>query len=580
MLYSGYTLMLVPFAFAVGALISGRVNAEWIQVTRRFALAAWLCLGVGILLGARWSYTELGWGGFWAWDPVENAALMPWLLCTAFIHSIMIQEKRGMLKVWNASLVLLSGTMAIIGTFLVRSGILSSIHAFVSDPTLNIAFVSLIGVMAIGSVSLVTLRRDQLQTEAHLDSLLSRESMFLAQNILLVALALVIAWVTFFPLISEAITGTEISVGPPAFRPYVVPLALVIVALSGIGPIIPWRRVTFSKLRHNFSFPVAVALITLVVLLIVPGVTAHLLAMTMFVFGAFVTGTVLQEFYRGTRVRTRIAHEPPPEALVQLVRRNRRRYGGYIVHFGVAIALIGIAASTSFQHARRADLAPGHSVRVDGMTFKYLRPTAGASAQKLTLGAVIGVYDGSRHVTTVHTTYGVYPSESSPQPIGRFFNGSQESRVGLDSGLLRDIWVVIQPNTNPLANTISQGNIKFARAINAANRLPAAQRPAYLNLLYAERDRLIVGLVHRFVTHPWTSQFLIEVSPLVTWLWLGGIIGACGGLIALWPTRRPSRRRSAGPPGHTIGTAPERELEPVSDARERELVAMRKTRPA
>src|SRR3984885_822259 len=168
MLYSGYTLMLIPFSFAVGALVSGRVNAEWIQVTRRFALAAWLCLGIGIMLGARWSYTELGWGGFWAWDPVENAALMPWLLCTAFIHSIMIQEKRGMLKVWNASLVLLAGTMAVIGTFLVRSGILSSIHAFVSDPTLNFAFVSLIAVMAIGSVFLVTLRREQLRTEGHL----------------------------------------------------------------------------------------------------------------------------------------------------------------------------------------------------------------------------------------------------------------------------------------------------------------------------------------------------------------------------------------------------------------------------
>jgi cytochrome c-type biogenesis protein CcmF len=580
MLYSGYTLMLVPFAFAVGALISGRVNAEWIGVTRRFALAAWLCLGIGILLGARWSYTELGWGGFWAWDPVENAALMPWLLCTAFIHSIMIQEKRGMLKVWNASLVLLSGTMAIIGTFLVRSGILSSIHAFVSDPTLNFAFVSLIGVMAIGSVFLVTLRREQLQTEAHLDSLLSRESMFLAQNILLVALALVIAWVTFFPLISEAITGTQISVGPPAFRPYVVPLSLAVVALSAIGPIIPWRRVTFSKLRHNFSFPVAVALITLVVLLIVPGVTAHLLAMTMFVLGAFVAGTVVQEFFRGTRVRTRIADEPPPQALVQLVRRNRRRYGGYIVHLGVAIALIGVAASTSFQHARRADLAPGHSVKVDGMTFKYVRPTATASAQKLTLGAVIAVFDGQRHVTTVHTTYGLYPSQTSPQPIGRFFNGSQESRVGLDAGLLRDIWVVIQPNTTPLAKQISEGNAKFAKAIAAAQNLPAAKRAGYLSMIYAFRDRLIVELDHRFVAHPWTSQFLIEVSPLVTWLWLGGIIGACGGLIALWPARRPSRRGSGRPPEPAFGPTPERELEPAADARERELVAMRKARPA
>ncbi|HEX5192203.1 MAG TPA: cytochrome c-type biogenesis CcmF C-terminal domain-containing protein [Solirubrobacteraceae bacterium] len=580
MLYSGYTLMLVPFAFAVGALISGRVNAEWMQVTRRFALAAWLCLGIGIMLGARWSYTELGWGGYWAWDPVENAALMPWLLCTAFIHSIMIQEKRGMLKVWNASLVLLSGTMAIVGTFLVRSGILSSIHAFVSDPTLNFAFVALIGVMAIGSVFLVTLRREQLQTEAHLDSLLSRESMFLAQNIVLVALALVIAWVTFFPLISEAITGTQISVGPPAFRPYVVPLALVVVALSAIGPIIPWRRATLSKLRHNFTFPVAAGLVTLVVLLLVPGVTDHLLAMTMFVLGAFVTGTVVQEFFRGTRVRTRIAHESPPEALVQLVRRNRRRYGGYLVHFGVAIALVGIAASTSFQHARRADLRPGQSVRVDGMTFKYVRPTAGASAQKITFGAVIAVFDGSRHVTTVHTTYGVYPSQSSPEPIGRFFNGSDESRVGLDSQLLRDIWVVIQPNTSPLASEIAQGNAKFAKAIAAAQRLPAARRAQYLSMIYALRDRLIVELDHRFVAHPWTSQFLIEVSPLVMWLWIGGIIGACGGLIALWPARRPSRRGSAGPPDPDVGRTPAREPETVLDARERELVAMRKTRPA
>jgi cytochrome c-type biogenesis protein CcmF len=573
MLYSGYTLLLVPFSFAVGALISGRVNAEWIQVTRRFALAAWLCLGVGIMLGARWSYTELGWGGFWAWDPVENAALMPWLLCTAFIHSIMIQEKRGMLKVWNASLVLLCGTMAIIGTFLVRSGILSSIHAFVSDPTLNIAFVSLIGVMLIGSVFLVTWRRAQLQTEAHLDSLFCRESMFLGQNIVLVALTAVIAWVTFFPLISEAITGTEISVGPPAFRPYVVPLALVVVALCGIGPIIPWRRVTWPKLRRNFAFPVGVGLTTLVVLLLIGGVTDHLLALAMFVFGSFVMGTVAQEFFRGTRARTKMASEPPPLALLRLVRRNRRRYGGYIVHFGVAAALIGIAASTSFQHARRADLTPGHSVHLDGLTFKYLRPTSSASSQKLTFGAMVGVYRGSKRITTVHTTAGLYPSQTSGQPIGRFFNGAEESRVGLDSGVLRDIWIVIQPNTQPLANDISQGNLKFTKAIAAANLLPAAQRAKYLNTIYNLRDQFIIDLDHRFVSHPWSSQFLIEVSPLVTWLWIGAIIAACGGLIALWPvprSRRDPRRPLRRPIRGTAGRQPELETAPAQ--RERELV--------
>src|SRR5450755_482336 len=287
MLYSGYTLLMVPFAFAIGALVSGRLGAEWIQVTRRFALAAWLCLGIGVILGARWSYTELGWGGYWAWDPVENAALMPWLVATAYIHSIMIQEKRGMLKVWNASLILLGGTLAIVGDFLVRSGILSSIHAFVSDPTLNTAFVGLIAVMVIGSVGLVIWRRDQLRSEAQLDSLFSREGVFLLQNLVLVALTAVIFWLTFFPLISEAITGTPASVGPPTFNEFVDPLALVIVALAGIGPIIAWRRVTVAKLRRNFAFPLGTAVVALIVLVIVPGVIGHGFALAMFVCGPF-----------------------------------------------------------------------------------------------------------------------------------------------------------------------------------------------------------------------------------------------------------------------------------------------------
>ncbi len=376
MLYSGYTLLLVPFAFAFGALISGRLGAEWIQVTRRFALAAWLCLGIGILLGARWSYTELGWGGYWAWDPVENAALMPWLIATAFIHSIMIQEKRGMLKVWNVSLILTTGTLAIVGTFLVRSGILSSIHAFVSDPTLNISFVVLISAMVLSSLALVIWRRESLRTEARLDSLISREAVFLFQNLVLVALTAVIFWITFFPLISEAITGTEVSVGPPAFRPFVVPLAIIVVLLSGIGPIIAWRRVTVSKLKRSFAFPVAAMLVALVVLLLVPGVSDHKFALLMFCAGTFVVAAVAQEFYRGVRARQAMTSEPAPVALGRLVRRNRRRYGGYIVHAGVAIALIGVAASTSFQHSRTAYIRPGQSVKLDGYRFRYVRPTA------------------------------------------------------------------------------------------------------------------------------------------------------------------------------------------------------------
>ncbi len=449
MLYSGYTLLLVPFAFCVGALASGRLGAEWIQVTRRFALAAWLCLGVGLLLGARWSYTELGWGGYWAWDPVENAALMPWLVCTAYIHSIMIQEKRGMLKVWNASLVLLAGTLAIVGDFLVRSGILSSIHAFVSDPTLNVSFVVLISAMVVGSVWLVTWRRDRLTSDHKLDSLISREGVFLLQNVVLVALTAVIFWLTFFPLISEAITGTQTSVGPPVFARFVVPLALVVVALSGIGPIIAWRRVTPAKLRRAFVFPVATGLGTLLVLALVPGVTQHGFAYLTFGFGAFVVATVAQEFFRGTRARRAMTGESAGRALLALVARNRRRYGGYIVHAGVAVALVGVAGSTSFQHQRYATLRPGQSVHLDGYTLRYTHPTAQASAQKISFGAVLAVSKGGHRVTTLTTSYGLYPSLDPMHPIGRFFNGSSESRVGLDAGALRDLWVVILAESRP-----------------------------------------------------------------------------------------------------------------------------------
>jgi cytochrome c-type biogenesis protein CcmF len=541
MLYSGYTLLLVPFAFAIGALVSNRLNAEWIQVTRRFALAAWLCLGIGVLLGMRWSYTELGWGGYWAWDPVENAALMPWLVATAYIHSIMIQEKRGMLKVWNASLILLAGTLAIVGDFLVRSGILSSIHAFVSDPTLNISFVALISVMVIGSVGLVIWRRESLRSDAQLDSLLSREAVFLCQNLLLVAITAVVFWITFFPLISEAITGTEVSVGPPAFRPFVIPLALIVVGLSGIGPIIAWRRVTLSKLRRNFAFPTAVLAVTLIALALVPGVTGHLFAYLMFGVGGFALATVAQEFFRGVRARRAMTGESPPAALVALIARNRRRYGGYIVHAGVAIALIGIAGSTSFQHQRTALLTPGQSVTIDGYRIRYVRPTASATAQKISFGAVLAVSSHGKPVTTLDTTYGLYPSQDPAAPIGRFFNGSDESRVGLDAGLTHDIWTVIAPNITPLQAEISRGDALLGSALAHAETLPDAEQGKALATLYDLRDLLIQELAQRFVSHPWASQFLFIVSPIVTWLWLGAILAAFGGLIALWPV--PSRRR-------------------------------------
>jgi cytochrome c-type biogenesis protein CcmF len=548
MLYSGYTLMSIPFAFGIGALISGRLGLEWIRDTRRFALAAWLFLGIGIVLGARWSYTELGWGGYWGWDAVENAALMPWLCVTAFIHSIQIQEKRGMLKVWNVSLILLSGTMAILGTFLVRSGILDSIHAFGAS-TLGVPFVLLLSVMIIGSIALIVYRRDALRSEHRLDSLLSREAMFLLQNLVLVAMVFVIFWVTFFPLISEAITGTKVSVGPPAFTPFIVPLALILVLLAGVGPLIAWRRVTVANLRRNFTFPVSVGVVTWILVLVATGAGSRPFAVAMFGLGAFVIAGVAQELYRGTSARRAMTRDPWPVALVALVRRNRRRYGGYIVHAGLAVLLIGVAASSSFQHSHDVVLKPGQSAKVDGYTFLYKRPTAVALASKLSFGAVLVVSKGGHRVTTLTTSRGFYPStDFNDGVIGRFFNGQADSDVGLRAGLTRDIWTVVNPDLTPLSKLINEGDRYFGAALSTAmKRLVSAtpaQRSAALAPFWQERDLAVTGLVARYISHPWPVDFLLIVSPLVTWIWLGALIIAGGGLIALWPVPALARRRS------------------------------------
>jgi cytochrome c-type biogenesis protein CcmF len=544
MLYSGYTLFTIPFAFAIGALITRRLDSEWIVVTRRFALAAWLALGIGILLGARWSYTELGWGGYWAWDPVENAALMPWLCGTAFIHSIMIQEKRGMLKVWNASLILATGTLAILGTFLVRSGILDSIHAFGAS-TLGVPFVALIAAMIAGSVALVVSRRRELGSEHRLDSLVSREAVFLFQNLVLVAMTFVIFWVTFFPLISEAVTGTKTSVGPPAFRPFIVPLALVLVLLSGIGPLIAWRRATVANLRRSFALPAAAGALTLAVLALVPGrITARPFAWIMFALGTFVVAAVAQELWRGTAARHALTGDPLPRALTGLIRRNRRRYGGYIVHAGLAVLLVGVAASSSFQHSHDVMLLPGQTAKVDGYTIRYVRPTAAATPEKIALGAVLDVSKDRRHVTTMTTWRGFYPAQDASLGIvGRFFGGEAESQVALRAGLTKDVWAVINPDLTPLQPLIDRGDRTFARLMQSTLSQPAAQQQRSLRTLFQFRDAAITGLADQFVRHPWPADFLLIVSPLVTWIWLGAIVIALGGLIALWPLPALARRR-------------------------------------
>jgi cytochrome c-type biogenesis protein CcmF len=550
MLYSGYTLMSIPFAFALGALISGKLGSEWIRDTRRFGLAAWLFLGTGIVLGARWSYTELGWGGYWGWDAVENAALMPWLAMTAFIHSAQIQEKRGMLKVWNVSLILLSGTLAIFGTFLVRSGVLDSIHAFGAS-TLGVPFVILLAVMVFSSIGIVVYRRDMLRSEHKIDSLLSREAMFLLQNLVLVAIVFVIFWITMFPLISEAITGTKVSVGPPAFTPFVVPLGLVLVALAGIGPIIAWRRATIANLRRNFVFPVSCGLLTLVAVLVFTGAGSRPLAVAMFALGALVIGTVGQEMFRGTAARRAMTRDAWPVALLALIRRNRRRYGGYIVHTGIAVLLIGVAASSSFQHSRQVTLMPGQSARLDGYTFLYKRPTASATPERISFGAVLVVSKDRGHVVTLHTEQSFYPS-SDPLDgvIGRFFDaGNTDSTIGLRPGIIgNDIWSVVAPNLTPLEGLITKGDQLFQADENQilaeTKHDSVARQNAALAPLWQLRDEAVSGIVARYVQHPWAAQFQVIVDPLVSWIWFGAIIVVGGGLIALWPIPALVRRRS------------------------------------
>src|SRR4051795_9370023 len=296
MLYSGYVAFTIPFAFAVGALITRKLDASWTRPPRRFALIAWAFLGFGLLLGARWSYTELGWGGYWAWDPVENAALMPWLLGTAFLHSIMVQEKRGMLKVWNACLVVGTFSMALLGTFLVRSGVLQSIHAF-GDNTVGPYILGLIAVVLIGSTALIVSRLDDLRSPKRIDSLVSREAVFLVNNLLLVALTAAIFWGTFFPLISELFTGDKASLAAPWFDRYTTPLAILLVLFTGIGPLLAWRRVSWASARRVFFAPLLIGLATALALALFTDAAEQLWALALFAFAAFALTGLAQEFW-------------------------------------------------------------------------------------------------------------------------------------------------------------------------------------------------------------------------------------------------------------------------------------------
>ncbi|MEA2492271.1 MAG: cytochrome c-type biosis protein CcmF [Thermoleophilaceae bacterium] len=529
MLYTGYVGFSVPFAFAVGALITRRTGADWIRATRRFALIAWTFLGFGIMLGALWSFSELGWGGYWGWDAVENASLMPWLVGTAYLHSIQVQEKRGMLRVWNVSLVMAAFILALLGTFLVRSGILDSIHAFGAS-TLGKPFLGFIAFCAVGSTVLVVSRLDHLRSDARLESVWSREGAFLLNNLVLVALAFVIWWGTFFPLISEAFTGTKASVGPPWFDRYTVPLALALVLLAGVGPVLTWRKISARALRRTLVVPLAATATAFGALLALTHASDSWTSLLMFTLIVFVVTVVGQEFWRGVGARRVMTREPPPTALVRLVARNRRRWGGYVVHWGIAVLFLGVAASSGFHHQRDVHLEQGQTTTVGGYTVKYVRPTAdvgrdtAGTGAPISLGAVLDVSRGGKH-TIVRPKRNFYPTNDPTVPmIARFFEGEPTSEVDVRWGLRRDLWFAVQPDLASLIPAIREADKRFSG-------LPAEYQA-----------RLITAIAKSYASDPPPANFRMIVSPMVAWIWIGGLIAVFGALIALWPGAETRRR--------------------------------------
>ncbi|MBN9623190.1 MAG: heme lyase CcmF/NrfE family subunit, partial [Actinobacteria bacterium] len=555
MLYSGYVAWTIPFAFAIGALITRRVDTEWIRATRRFALIAWTFLGFGLLLGARWSYSELGWGGYWAWDPVENAALMPWLLGTAFLHSIMVQEKRSMLKVWNATLIVATFSMCLLGTFLVRSGVLQSIHAFGND-TVGPYLLAMIGVVVIGSTCLIVSRLDDLRTDQkRIDSLLSRESIFLVNNLLLVGLVVVIAWGTFFPLISELFTGTKSSLAGPWFDKYTTPLGILLVLFTGIGPLLAWRRVTWASAKRVFRIPVAVALLTLVVLWAFTDAAHKPWALALFTFAAFAISGVLQEFYNGAHARQKTSGGSFAGALVAVTARNRRRYGGYIAHIGVAVLLIGVAASSSFQTNENVSMKPGETRVVDGREFTYQRPYVKVDEEKFTIGAIVGVREDDKYLTTLETSRRFFlpTGAAAGGGIAGYMEGEATSEVGLKTGWRRDIWVTVAPNVTKIQHQLALADKGFAQGVAAGPGTPpqckdinAMMRAAQANpelrpkaLEQIGRLQLLSAqkIARQYAGSDTAATFKVIINPLVMWMWIGGIIGLIGALIAVWPSR-------------------------------------------
>ena len=489
MLYLGYISITIPFAFAIAALLTRKLDAEWLVAVRKWTLVSWLFLSIGLLLGMWWAYVELGWGGYWAWDPVENAALLPWLVMTAFLHSVMIQEKRGMLKKWNLALILGAWLLSIFGTFITRSGVIASVHSF-TQSSVGYFFLGFLVLAAIGSFALYWTRLPLLQAEATLESMVSREASFLFNNLLLIGIAFSVLWGTLFPILSEAVKGTKITVGPPFFNQVNVPLGLALLAMTGVGPLIAWRRASVPNLRRQFVVPLTSGVFVLLVLL-VAGMrdVGALMAVSL---GGFVFATVTQEFARGARARHRQYGEPTALAVVQLLARNRRRYGGYIVHVGIVLLFVAFAGM-AFKTETQATLRPGESATLKSpyghvYTFTHLGISQYNALNREVTAALVEVRRDGKLIGRLRTE-----KRQHVDALGRpTFEPSTE--VGIRSGLREDLYVVL----GGLVNGTEQA-------------------------------------VYRFT-----------INPLVWWVWFGGFVLVIGGLIVLWPGGGPVAVKGSG----------------------------------
>ncbi|NUS97007.1 MAG: heme lyase CcmF/NrfE family subunit [Gemmatimonadaceae bacterium] len=497
-LYLGYVATTIPFAFAIGSLVTRRLDNEWLGAVRRWALVSWFFLTVGITLGMWWAYVELGWGGYWAWDPVENASFLPWLTGTAFLHSIMIQEKRGMLKKWNVILVVATFLLAILGTFITRSGIISSVHAFAQSPVGTWFAGFLIAAIAV-TAFLVTTRLRDLEAPVTLESVVSREAAFLYNNLVLCGIAFSVLWGTLFPIISEWVRGTKITVGPPFFNAVNIPLGLLLLGLTGVGPLIAWRRASSANLKRQFAAPSIAGLATGALLLAAGMRDAY--ALISYTLAGFVLGTIVQEFYKGTAARRTIHGESIPVALVRLVARNRRRYGGYIVHLGVVV-LFSAFAGLAFKQELDVTLRPGESYTArDPFGHDWRFVSQGISRFEASNRDVVAigldVFRDGRRVGVMTSEQRQY-RDSRGNPT---FNPSTE--VGIHGTLKEDTYIVLAG-----------------------------------------------------VTGDETAELRINFNPLVWWVWYGGAIMAIGGLIVMWPAAE--RRRPAS--GYRASLAPSADL--------------------